>query len=66
VRNNAQTLREKPGRPKEFVGETADATGASRRAVQLAVARAQKVPEEIRDEIRGTALVIGFELRQPA
>lgn len=62
MRNNANTVRETPGRPKGFAGETADATGVSTRAVQKATARAEQVSEEARDVIRGTKLDTGVFL----
>ncbi|SEK08250.1 hypothetical protein MAA5396_04761 [Marinovum algicola] len=69
ARNNANTVREKPGRPKGFAGETSDATGVSARHVQKAVARASGVTEEARDAIRGTDMDKGTvldELRRVA
>ncbi len=54
------------GRPQGFAGETADATGVSRKQVNRAVARAEKVTEEVRDEIRGTDLDKGVVLDELA
>ncbi len=63
-RNSAQTLRDikGPGRPKGFASETADATGVSKRAIQLATSRAKSIPADIRDTIKGTALDTGTYL----
>lgn len=38
---------------KGFAGETESVTGTSKRRVNEAIARAERVPEDIRDEIRG-------------
>lgn len=63
ARNSGTNCSEKTrGRPKEFAGETAEVAGTTRQQVNRAVARAEKVPEDIRDEIRGTDLDKGVVL----
>lgn len=52
----------KPQHNKGFSGETSEITGTDKRVVNRAVARAEKVPEDIRDEIRGTDLDKGVVL----
>lgn len=47
---------------KQFAAETADATGVDKRTVNRAVARAQAVPEDVRDLISGTRLDTGVYL----
>lgn len=47
---------------KQFAQDTADATGVSKRAVNIALSRAKNVTEEVRDEIRGTDLDKGTVL----
>lgn len=62
ARNSGANRPETPGRPQGFAGATAEATGVDKRNVNKAVARAEKVPEDIRDEIRGTDLDKGVVL----
>lgn len=62
ARNNGTNCPETPGRPQGFAGATSDATGTDKRVVNRAVARAEKVPEDIRNEIRGTDLDKGVVL----
>lgn len=47
---------------KQFASDTADKTGASKQQINRSVARAEKVSEDIRDEIRGTELDKGTVL----
>lgn len=47
---------------KKFAASTEEVTGVSKRRINEAVARAEKVPEDIRDEIRGTDLDKGVVL----
>ena len=63
-RNTAQSLRDikGPGQPKGSASETAEATGVSKRAVQLATSRAKEIPSDIRDQIKGTKLDTGVQL----
>ncbi len=49
-------------RPKGFASETAEATGVSKRAVQLATSRAKAIPEDVRAQIKGTKLDTGTYL----
>ena len=51
-----------PQHQKQFAAETAEATGVSKRAVQLATSRAKSIPADIRDTIKGTALDTGVYL----
>ena len=62
--NTAQSLRDikGPGQPKGSASETAEATGVSKRAVQLATSRAKEIPSDIRDQIKGTKLDTGVQL----
>lgn len=66
ARNSGRNTPEKRGRPKQFAGETELATGLPKRRVNEAVARAEKVNEDIRDEIRGTGLDKGVVLDELA
>ena len=61
-RNSAQSLRDikGPGQPKGFASETAEATGVSKRAVQLATSRAKAIPEDVRDLIKGFSVALQF------
>lgn len=52
----------KRGRPKGFVSEMAEKTGMSKRSIQLSIERAEKIPEDVRDMIRGTHLDRGAYL----
>lgn len=52
----------KPQHQKQFAQDTAESTGTTRQQVNRAVARAEKVSEDIRDEIRGTDLDKGVIL----
>ena len=63
-RNSAQTLRtiKGPGMPKGFASDTAEKTGVSKRAVQLATSRAKEIPADVRDQIKGTNLDTGVYL----
>lgn len=54
--------RNPPTSRKHFAADTEGNTGVSKRRVNEAVARAEKVPEDIRDEIRGTDLDKGVVL----
>jgi ParB family transcriptional regulator, chromosome partitioning protein len=56
----------RPGENKGFAAETADVTGTDKRNINKAVARAEKVSEDIRDEIRGTDLDKGVVLDELA
>jgi hypothetical protein len=43
-----------PGENVGFAAETAQKTGITKRAINLAVSRANAIPEDVRDQIRGT------------
>ena len=54
------------GRPKGFDTETSEQTGVNRSTVHRSVACAENIPEDIRDEIRGTDLDKGVVLDELA
>lgn len=51
---------------KQFAADTAESTGVTKRAINLSVARAQKLSPEVRDMIRGTEMDKGTVLDQLA
>ncbi len=69
-RTAAQTLRSSlsdgrgagPQHQKQFAADTAEKTGVSKRAVQLATSRAKAIPADIRAIIKGTKLDTGVYL----
>ena len=50
------------GRPSAFASETAEKTGMSKRAINLATSRARDIPEDVRAQIKGTNLDTGTYL----
>lgn len=46
-------------RSTEFASQTANATGADKRTINRAVSRAESIPQDVRDRIRGTHLDTG-------
>ncbi len=51
-----------PEQQKGFAADTAEKTGMSKRAVNLATSRANSIPSDIRDTIKGTKLDTGVYL----
>ncbi len=48
-----------PQHQKGFAADTAEKTGMSKRAINLAKSRTEKIPEDVRDQIKGTNLDTG-------
>ena len=51
-----------PQHQKGFAADTAKKTGMSKRAINLAKSRTEKIPEDVRDQIKGTKLDTGVYL----
>ena len=51
-----------PKQKKGFAADTAKKTGVSKRAINLATSRAKAIPEDVRDQIKGTKLDTGTYL----
>ncbi len=51
-----------PGRPTAFTTDTAEKTGVNRSTVHRALSRAKAIPEDVRDQIKGTKLDTGTYL----
>ncbi len=51
-----------PKQKKGFATDTAKKTGVSKRAINLATSRTKAIPEDVRDQIKGTKLDTGTYL----
>lgn len=51
-----------PGQPKQFAKDTADQTGRSKATINQAISRAEAIPADVMDAVRGTQLDKGIYL----
>ncbi len=51
-----------PKQKKGFAADTAEKTGMSKRAINLALSRTKDIPEDVRDQIKGAKLDTGTYL----
>ena len=60
--HDATGRKKTPQQTKGFAADTAKKTGMSKRAINLAKSRTEKIPEDVRDQIKGTKLDTGTYL----
>ena len=60
--HDATGRKKTPQQTKGFAADTADKTGMSKRAINLATSRAKAIPEDVRAQIKGTRLDNGTYL----